>query len=156
MEIERKFLLRHAPARAPLGAGVSIAQGYLPFGVRLRRKGERCYLTVKGEGTIARDEWEVETPRWVFDHLWPATAGRRLEKTRYAVPHGELTLEIDEYHGPLAGLWTLECEFVDEQRAGTLRLPDWAAFAEEVTEDRRYHNSSLAEHGLPRDAAASA
>jgi adenylate cyclase len=149
MEIERKFLLSQAPDRARLGAGAHIAQGYLPFGMRLRREDERCTLTVKGEGTLVRDEWEVAIPEWVFDQLWSATAGRRLEKTRYTVPHGDLMLEVDEYHGPLAGLWTLECEFVDEQQVGTLRLPDWAATAEEVTEDRRYRNVSLAEHGLP-------
>ena len=117
LEIERKFLLTASPEAALLGVGVAIAQGYLENGLRLRRKGERCFLTLKGEGTIAREEWETEIPRWVLEQLWPATAGRRLEKTRYLVRHGAWTLEVDEYHGPLCGLWTLECEFPDEAAA---------------------------------------
>ena len=154
MEIERKFLLRHVPLRARLGAGVGIAQGYLPLGLRLRHKGSRYYLTLKGEGTLAREEWETEMPEWAFVLLWPGTAGCRLEKTRYEVPHGPLTLEVDEYHGPLTGLWTLECEFATVEDAAAFTLPGWAADARDVTDDLAYRNASLAAHGLPEGAVA--
>jgi CYTH domain-containing protein len=149
VEIERKFLLHGPPDHGLLGRGESIAQGYLPLGLRLRRKGERHYVTLKSEGTLSREEWETELPPWAFAQLWPATEKRRLEKTRYEVAHGDLTLEIDEYHGRLAGLWTLECEFASEAEAHAFTLPAWAADATDVTEDMRYRNASLAVFGLP-------
>jgi CYTH domain-containing protein len=156
MEIERKLLLRRPPDRGLLGAGVAITQGYLPMGLRLRRKGERCFLTVKGEGTLSREEWEVEAPAWVFGRLWPATDGRRLEKSRYLVRDGARTLEVDEYHGRLAGLWTLECEFESEAQAHAWAAPAWAHGALDVTEDLRYRNFSLATFGAPDGAIAGA
>ena len=149
MEIERKYLLSALPPRALLGEGRLVQQGYLESGLRLRLVSEECFLTLKGEGTLAREEWEDAIPRWVFDQLWPGSEGHRLEKIRYRVPHGDLELEVDEYLGPLAGLVTLECEFDSVASAGRLVLPDWAADAREVTEDRRYRNSHLASFGLP-------
>ncbi len=152
MEIERKFVLRRVPDRALLGQGVAIAQGYMPDGLRLRRKGNRYYLTLKGAGTLSHEEWETEMPVWAFQRLWPETEPRRLEKTRYEVAHGAHTLEVDEYHGRLTGLWTLECEFASEAEAHAFTLPDWAADAVDVTEDYSYRNSNLAVNGLPAGA----
>ena len=152
MEIERKFVLREVPDRALLGRGVAIAQGYLQSGLRLRRKGERCFLTLKGAGALSHEEWETEMPGWAYERLWPLTEGRRLEKTRYEVADGEHTLEVDEYHGRLTGLWTLECEFPSEAAAHVFALPAWAATALDVTEDYSYRNSNLAVFGVPSGA----
>ena len=152
MEIERKFVLREVPERARLGRGVAIAQGYLQSGLRLRRKGERYFLTLKGAGALSHEEWETEMPEWAFARMWPLTEGRRLEKTRYDIAHGAHTLEVDEYHGGLAGLWTLECEFASEAEAYAFALPPWAATALDVTEDFAYRNSNLSVFGLPPGA----
>jgi CYTH domain-containing protein len=152
-EVERKFRLPALPDPRLLGAGVSVAQGYLPVDpaeMRIRQKGERYYLTVKGDGDVDRAEWETEVPRWVFDRLWPQTAARQVHKTRYSVAHAGLVLEIDEYHGGLAGLVTLECEFPTLDAATTFVLPDWARAAEEVSSDARFKNRRLAERGLPQ------
>ena len=111
--------------------------------------GERCYLTLKGAGGLSRAEWETEIPAWVFEQLWPGTLGRRLEKTRYLVPHGEHRLEVDEFRGGLVGLWLMECEFESEAAAGQFVPPAWAAAARDVTLDLRYRNASLAVLGLP-------
>ena len=48
----------------------------------------------------------------------------------------------------LAGLWLLECEFPDEAAAQAFKLPEWAAGAQEVTEEARFKNRSLATQGL--------
>ena len=149
MEIERKFRLRRGPGRELLDAGVAIAQGYLPAGLRIRRKGSAFFLTLKSEGDLVREEWEVPLPEWAFAQLWPETAGRRLEKYRYHVAHERWTLEVDEYAGPLVGLWTLECEFASVEEAERFTLPAWASDAEDVTRDERYRNAVLAERGLP-------
>jgi CYTH domain-containing protein len=149
MEIERKFVLAGPPPSELLGAGVEIAQGYLPERLRIRRKGERCYITLKSEGGLAREEWETELPAWAFAQLWPHTDGRRLEKRRYALAHAGRTLEVDRYGGRLEGLWTLECEAACVEEARAFTLPAWASGAREVTEDPRYRNAVLAERGLP-------
>ena len=152
MEIERKFRLGTLPARQILGSGIRVDQGYLLIGegeLRVRRKGDRCYLTVKAEGGLERDEWDTPMPAWAFILLWPQTEGRRIEKTRYAVPHDALTLEVDEYHGHLDGLFTMECEFPDRLVAERFVIPEWASGAYEVTDDPAYKNKALAVHGLP-------
>jgi adenylate cyclase len=43
--------------------------------------------------------------------LWEATAGRRLEKTRYTLDWEGQTIELDVYHGALAGLMVAAVEF---------------------------------------------
>src|SRR6202035_3103667 len=99
-EIEKKFRLSGLPAKDTLGHGIQISQGYLftsPGELRIRKKGNEHFLTVKGEGTLSREEWEQSVPAWVFETVWPNTAGRRIEKIRYAVLYKGLTLEVDEY-----------------------------------------------------------
>lgn len=154
MEIERKFLLQELPW-VPADGGEDILQGYLitEHGeLRLRRRGSDCFITVKGDGTISREEWEREIPEWVFVQLWPATYGRSLEKTRYTIDHNGSMMEVDVYHGTLQGLLILECEFESEEKANRFRFPDWAEGAVEVTEDKAYKNKNLAIKGFPKGA----
>ena len=123
MEIERKFLVPSLPddlARYPLAV---IDQGYLaltPEGVevRVRRKGGRCFLTVKHGAKLSRTEVELPISLAQFDELWPLTVGRRLRKTRYDLPGpGGLVIELDVYEEALAGLQTADVEFPDEPAA---------------------------------------
>ncbi len=157
MEIERKWRLAGPPPAEVLAQALreELRQGYLvaePGELRLRSalRSGRCFLTVKGDGSISREEWEVEAPNWVFHQLWPATLGRRVAKTRYRIQHGPLLLEVDVYHENLAGLVILECEFRSEAAAGEFLLPGWAASAREVTADPAYKNKALALRGLPQ------
>jgi len=151
-EIEKKFKLAALPPATILGEGVAIKQGYL-FTTegegRVRQKGNAYFLTVKGEGDLARSEWETSIPEWVFETLWRRTEGARVEKTRCSIDYEGLILEVDEYFGHLAGLVTLECEFESEEAANGFILPEWATSAEDVTSDKRYKNKALAVKGLP-------
>jgi CYTH domain-containing protein len=150
MEVERKFLV---PASPELDGTESdeIDQGYLAIGedgeVRLRRKGERLFLTAKRGTGLSREEAEVEVDREAFDRLWPLTEGRRLHKRRHVIPHGELSIELDVYAGDLQGLIVAEIEFSSEDEAKGFEPPDW--LGEEVTGDPRYLNETLAAHGIP-------
>jgi adenylate cyclase len=151
-EIERKFRLLHTPPVELFPGGTAISQGYVfaeDWELRLRSSADRYYLTIKSDGTISRAEWESEIPRWVFDSLWPKTEGRRLQKTRYKIPHGPLYIELEIYAGSLSGLVTLECEFPDERAAAQFVLPSWAESAIDVTEDKAYKNKALALRGKP-------
>jgi adenylate cyclase len=149
-EIERKFLVSAKPEDA--GEGVSILQGYLPLDredaeLRVRRKDDTCVMTVKGGHGRTRSEDEAEIGADAFDALWPLTEGQRIEKTRYELPCGDLTIELDEYGGELAGLLVAEVEFGSEEESEGFEPPDW--FEREVTGDARYSNAELAAKGLP-------
>jgi len=150
-EIERKWVLAAPP---PLDDKPfdEIRQGYLFSGaaeLRVRRAGNHCFITIKREGVkAARDEWENEIPEWTFDAVWPETKGKRLRKRRYSWREGRHKLELDVYEGKLEGLIVLEVEFRSTKSRDRFVLPDWAAGAIEVTEDPRFRNESLAQHGL--------
>lgn len=152
MEIERKWKLSQLPENINQAQHAEIKQGYLcteQGELRIRSKNGRCFMAAKGDGSLCREEWETEIPEWVFLQLWPECQSRVLEKTRYSLPHGELTLEIDEYHGTLSGLVVLEVEFASEAEAEQFDVTAVADNAIDVTADKRYKNKSLAAKGLP-------
>ncbi len=146
-EIERKFLVRKLPADLTKYPSAEISQGYLVsmddgLQMRLRKTGERFSLTYKrGSGNV-REEREVELTAEQFDALWPATEGKRLVKTRYEIPFGQLTVEIDLYHERHEGLVVAEVEFDEEEAAKKFEPPDW--LGDDVTGDPRYSNQLLA------------
>jgi CYTH domain-containing protein len=151
MEIERKWVLDAPPDGLAAHEAQRFEQGYLavdPVGaeVRVRRKdGAKAVMTVKvGAGMVrGEEEWEITN----FDALWPLTEGRRVLKTRYFIPLGEHTVELDVYEGDLDGLVTAEVEFPDEASALAFEAPAW--LGRDVTEDKRYGNRVLAVDGIP-------
>lgn len=153
MEVERKWLVERPPPEAMATDGERIDQGYVVIGadgteVRLRRRGARRFLTTKAGRGLVRDEFEVELTPEQYDALWPATEGRRLEKTRRVLDAGQgLAIELDEYAGALSGLFTVEVEFPDEASARGFDAPDW--FGQDVTDDDAYRNQRLAVKGKP-------
>ncbi|MDP1818331.1 MAG: CYTH domain-containing protein [Acidimicrobiales bacterium] len=151
-EIERKFLVVEPPP-LPARGGDRIRQGYVALDgateVRIRRGHRGATLTVKTGSGLARTEVEVPLDEQPAGELWELTGGRRVEKTRHRIslPDG-LTAELDVYEGALAGLRTVEVEFVDEAAAGRFVAPAW--FGEELTGHEGWSNAALALHGLPR------
>jgi adenylate cyclase len=149
-EIERKFLVSAIPDDA--GPGTRILQGYLPITredteLRVRRKGDETVLTVKRGRGLDRGEQEVAISAEVFETLWPLTEGRRIEKTRYELPHGDATIELDEFGGELEGLLVAEVEFDSRQASERFEKAGW--LGRDVTEDPAYSNRTLAERGRP-------
>lgn len=156
-EIERKWLVHDLPELGEVKHD-QIIQGYLAISsdgteVRIRRKGDTCFETVKSQGGLTRDEIEVEISHHQFRLLWPATKGRRLEKTRYALQWNGYQLELDVYQKAFAGLIIAEREFESAEDSKRFCPPAW--FGEEVTDDKRYKNNSLALHGRPVGHATS-
>jgi adenylate cyclase len=149
-EIERKFLVATLPENLEQYPHKEIVQGYIaitPDGteVRLRKKGEKYFQTIKsGLGKI-RGEHEIEITEDQFNTLWPTTEGKRVEKVRYEIPVGENIIELDIYSGDLNGLLTAEVEFNSEEGSNSFEPPVW--LGKEVTEDKRYKNQNLALHG---------
>lgn len=153
-EVERKFLVDYIPPNYYTFPHSYIHQGYLAIEasgteVRLRDKDNVYTQTVKSKGGLEREEFETYLTLEQFEVFWGATEGRRIEKTRFRLPHGLVTVEFDVYHGALLGLHVAEVEFPDKPTADKLILPYW--FGREVTEDKRYKNQQLAVHGIPKD-----
>jgi adenylate cyclase len=154
IEVERKWLVQDLPDVSG-GEGKGIIQGYIAISaegteVRLRQKDGTFFQTVKSEGTLVRGEIEVELSKNQFEALWPTTAGRRLEKTRYELDWEGKKVEVDVYQGPLAGLMVAEVEFASASESARFAPPSW--FGTEVTQDEQYKNVNLALHGRPRHA----
>ena len=63
----------------------------------------------------------------------------KIDKTRYLVPCGNHTFEVDEFYGENEGLVMAEVELGSENEP--FEKPDF--IGEEVTGDRRYYNSCL-------------
>jgi CYTH domain-containing protein len=151
-EVERKFLVDALPDRGLSAFPALIEQGYVAAGsngteVRLRRKGERFYQTIKKGQGLSRVQTEVALSRDQFDALWPHTEGRRVVKQRHEIPYGRHVIELDVFQGLLEGLIIAEVEFASVEEAGAFDPPEW--FGEEVTDDARYQNRNLALHGRP-------
>lgn len=146
-EIERKFLVKGDSWRGP-GSGKRYRQGYLSTvkerTVRVRIAGEQGFITVKGISVGAtRSEYEYEIPTADANEMLDRLCERPLiEKTRYRIPFGGLTWEVDEFEGDNRGLVTAEVELQHETQ--TVALPDW--IGQEVTSDPRYFNSNLVAH----------
>src|SRR5438477_12336134 len=146
-EIERKFLIKRLPVEILRSRHFRIAQGYLANEargrhVRLRRRGKVAFLTFKiGRGS-AREEREIRLSPKQFATLWPATAGRRLHKTRYEIPWKNLKIEVDIYHGRNHGLVVAEVEFPNHASCRRFKPPRW--FGREITGEKRYSNVRLA------------
>ncbi len=149
VEIERKFLVRDLSVIAGV-AGTQIRQGYLSVApartVRVRRAGDRGFLTVKGRpagSSLRRPEFEYEIPAADADELLDTLALRPLiEKTRYRVAAGGYVWEIDVFAGENDGLVVAEVELPADD--AHVVPPEWAGA--EVTADPRYLNANLRAH----------
>ena len=147
-EIERKFLVK-GDFKADSFKATRITQGYLSSvperTVRVRVKGEKGYITIKGKGNdsgASRYEWEKEIPVDEVKELLKLCEPGIIDKTRYLVKAGEHTFEVDEFYGENEGLVMAEVELKDENE--NFIKPAW--LVEEVTGDVRYYNSMLMKH----------
>lgn len=143
-EIERKFLVTDPSVVVGI-EGTALRQGYLSRApdrsVRVRRSGDRAWITVKGLSVRAtRSEWEWEIPIDDADGMLAICDGPILEKTRYVVRYGGRAWEIDVFGGANAGLVMAEIEL--EAEGAAVVLPPWVG--REVTDDPRFYNSALA------------
>ena len=144
MEIERKYLPKYLPENLEQYKSKKIAQGYLCTNpvVRIRRSNDDYYLTYKGGGMMAREEYNLPLTKDAYDHLLPKIDGLLIEKTRYLIPLEDgYTAELDIFEGALEPLTLVEVEFESIEAANSYTPPEW--FGEDVTNDTRYHNSTM-------------
>lgn len=145
-EIERKFLVLNSNYKQEAFAQTRISQGYLNSHpertVRVRVKGDKGYLTIKGMGNesgTTRMEWETEISIAEAQQLLALCEEGVIDKIRYEVKAGRHTFEVDEFFGENKGLVIAEVELDDENEA--FAKPAW--LGQEVTGDERYYNAYL-------------
>ena len=144
MEIERNFIIKDFPNNLSEFDYHKIEQAYLSVNpvVRIRKSDDDYYLTYKGSGMMAREEYNLPLNKTSYYHLLEKADGNIITKTRYLIPiHNGLTAELDVFHGVFTGLAIVEVEFESIEEANSFTPPEW--FGEDVTKDPRYHNSYL-------------
>lgn len=148
MEIERKFLVKDLPDRLAEYPFREIEQGYLNTDpvVRVRKDGDSYYLTYKGKGLLAREEYNLPLDQASYEHLIVKADGIVLTKRRYQIPFSqdrEYTIELDIFHGIYDGLILAEVEFESEEEARNFTPPQW--FGRDVTFSGEFQNSRLSQ-----------
>lgn len=147
IETERKFLVTGNYKDQAYDA-THICQGYIASGngrtVRVRIRGDKGYLTIKGPSTqagLSRYEYEQEIKLADARDLMAICEPGIIDKTRYLVksPDGRHTWEVDEFHGDNDGLVMAEVELASEDEA--FAKPSFVG--REVTGDRRFYNSHM-------------
>lgn len=158
MEIERKFTIKKLPDHLDQYPCHIIEQAYLNTDpvVRIRRQDDEYYMTYKGKGLLAREEYNLPLNEHSYYHLREKANGNVISKKRYVIPIGHptfaseyadsidyvgLCVELDIFAEPFAPLIIAEVEFPSEDIANAFMPLDW--FDQDVTEDPSYHNSNL-------------
>ena len=149
IEIERKFLVTSDSYKTMAFANHEIAQGYLNSTpertVRVRIKGNKGYLTIKGKGNesgMSRFEWEKEIELSEAKLLLELCEIGVISKTRYDIKVGNHIFEVDEFYGENEGLILAEIELPSE--TDLFEKPIW--LGAEVTNDDRYYNAFLSKN----------
>lgn len=157
MEIERKFTIKKLPDNLDSYAFHIIEQAYLNTApvIRVRKQDNEYFLTYKGKGLMAREEYNLPLNEDSYLHLLEKADGNVISKKRYLIPIDnpqftsdyvplstpELVIELDVFAPPFAPLIMAEVEFPSVEMANAFIAPDW--FDKDVTNDPAYHNSNM-------------
>lgn len=161
MEIERKFILNELfDFNLLRGCKEYVIEQYyisLSPEIRIRCKRdksnnvEQCFLTLKSEGGLVRQEIEEKVSIDVFETFKKCAIGIVLSKSRFEIILDDHHIaEIDIYKKDYEGLKIAEIEFafLEDGKNFDSKLPIW--FGREVTEIKNFKNKSLA-IGNPKD-----
>jgi adenylate cyclase len=144
-ETERKFLVK-GEFRHFVTKEIKIIQSYLTIDrektIRLRIANENAFLTVKSrpkKNSITRNEWEMAIDVKDAEEMMTICLPGKIVKTRYLVPSGKHTIEVDVFHEKNEGLVIAEIELASDDEY--YEKPDW--LGEEVTGLPQYYNANL-------------
>jgi CYTH domain-containing protein len=144
-EIERKFLVKGEFKHLAI-KNIRIIQTYLSIDrdktVRVRIADDKAFLTIKGRpkpNSISRNEWEIPVPVSDAREMMKICMPGKIDKTRYLVPSGRHTFEVDVFHDKNEGLIIAEIELSSESE--NFEKPEW--LGEEVTGKPEYYNANL-------------
>lgn len=158
MEIEKKYTIKKLPENLETYPCKIIEQAYLNTSpvVRVRKSDDSYYLTYKGSGLMAREEYNLPLDESSYRHLLKKADGNIISKKRYVIPidnpqfedgYGltvpKLCIELDIFAPPFSPLVMAEVEFPDIGMANAFIPPAW--FDEDVTNNPEYHNSVMSQ-----------
>lgn len=153
-EIEYKYLVDLSRCPYQNYPFHQIEQAYISTApvIRVRRRDDDYILTVKSSGLVKHLEYELPLSADEYENLLLKAEGVVISKKRYLIPYAyagkDYTIELDIFEKALDGLVIAEVEFSSLEEAEAFTPPTW--FLENVSTDRRYHNSYLSEHGPER------
>ena len=145
LEIERKFLVEGFPENLELLSEVYIEQGYVSFEpeVRIRKAvvldtgTEEYYLTIKGDGDLARREIETEISREFYEDTANFLGVNVVRKDYKKYKLGQWELEVSLVDaGTEWEFYYAEIEFPTEEDANAFELPEY--LGKEITYDTDY------------------
>lgn len=144
LEIERKFLLKNDSWKKN-SVGILYKQAYLnekgDNTIRVRVEGDKAKLTIKSKAkNISRMEFEYDIPMEDAEQLFTIAKTETVEKYRHKIMYEGHCWEVDEFVGKNSGLVVAEIELKSEDEP--FEKPEW--IGEEVSNDKRYTNASLA------------
>lgn len=91
---------------------------------------------------MAREEYNLPLNEASYNHLVAKSDGNIISKKRYNIPlNKNLIAELDVFSGKFEGLVIVEVEFNSIKEAETFVPPSW--FGDDVTYDKKYHNSFM-------------
>jgi adenylate cyclase len=145
-ETERKFLVKGDEFLRLAVREIKIVQCYLSIDpdktIRLRTANDKAYLTIKSRpliNSITRNEWEIPVPFIDAAEMMKLCLPGRIVKTRYLVPYGKHTIEVDVFHDKNEGLIIAEIELKSDDEY--FERPSW--LGDEVTGLPQYYNANL-------------
>lgn len=143
MEIERKWLIKKLPENIEQYNYHLIEQAYLTTNpvIRVRREDDTYYMTYKGSGLMAREEYNLPLTKEAYLTLKTKAEGNIITKKRFLIPIDPYTIELDVFEEPFAPLIIAEIEFPTVEEALSYKALDW--FGEDVTNNTEYHNSTM-------------
>lgn len=154
MEIEKKYLVEQVPENLTQYDKWELEQCYLCVRptIRIRKKDDEYILTYKnrtgeiqamaGSELCIASEVELPLTQEAYQHLKKKADGICIVKTRYRIPYGKYTIELDLFHEKYQGFCLAEVEFDSVEEGKSFVPPDW--FGEDVSGDFHYTNSYMA------------
>ena len=142
MEIERKYLVSGIPDNIDSYPCRFIEQGYLNTApvVRVRRDNDNYYLTYKGGGMMAREEYNLPLNKEAYEHLIKKADGNIITKKRYEIPDGNgYTIELDIFEGLFAGTILAEVELNIPAPTNWLKLTSSGILTYRKSDNRLYY-----------------
>ena len=97
MEIERKFTIKELPENLGSYESKKLIQAYLsrePV-VRVRKSDDKYYMTYKGSGMIAREEYNLPLTKESFEHLLAKADGRKVLENLKNYPMDKFSMHRD-------------------------------------------------------------
>ncbi len=165
MEIEKKYIIKEKEKEYPCifnikqlkkeikDKGTKITQHYIPTKLipknlkqklrfkpnemRLRKSGEKYFLTIKSKGSLSRGEFETKVTKQFYEK-YEEIKEKTLKKIRLKKKYKNKILEFDYY--PKYSLITMEIEFKSIEEANSFKI-----IGKEITGIKKYKSRKLAE-----------